>query len=330
MSDLDKIRERLNNSNGGGGNSQSNSGAFYPFWNAPVDTTVSIRFLPDGDENNVFFWRERQIIRIPFASVEGHPELENVIVEVPCMKMYGKNEVCPIQAETKPWWKTEKEDLARRYWPKKTYLYQGFVRASELQEDETPENPIRRFVINKPIHQMIEAALMDPEMENTPTDYDNGTDFKIVKRQGAKYYDYSTSSFARKESALTQDERDAIDQFGLFDLSTFLPKKPDENEQKVIYEMFLESLKGDDATYRLEWANTFRPKGVELNVSATSSAGNTSTSSSTKTEEKEESASKPEKVEEKEPETPESNDSKEEGSGKADDILAQLRSRIND
>ena len=341
--ELDKLREQIQNTGANNTFRQNNSNGFYPFWNTPTDTTVTLRFLPDGDEDNVRFWRERQIIQIPFANVEGHPELENIVVEVPCVKMYGKNEKCPIQEETRPWWKTDKEDYARRYWPKKTYIYQGFVRSSGFEEEEPPENPIRRFVVNKTIHTMIEASIMDPEMESMPTDYDNGTDFKIVKRQGPKYADYSTSSFARKESPLTEDERESIDKFGLFDLSTFLPKKPSQEALDVMYDMFLESLKDQQSTYKLEWAEYFRPKGAQLDTSKVSGGTaaretlntNESVADTVKNNNAEtpmEEESKPEPQPQKETASKESNEEsagEEKGGANADDILSQLRDRIN-
>ncbi|ASV44218.1 hypothetical protein PBI_SCTP2_203 [Salicola phage SCTP-2] len=335
MDELDKLRQKLqNNPANQEGQRQNNSNGLYPFWNTPVDTTVTLRFLPDADEDNIMFWRERQIISIPFASVEGHPEMEDVIVQVPCVKMYGKNEKCPINEETKAWWKTDKEDYARRYWPKKTYLYQGFVRSSGFDEENPPENPIRRFVMNKNIHSMIEASILDPEMEHMPTDYDNGTDFKIVKRQGPKYADYSTSSFARKESPLTDDERKAIDEFGLYDLGSFLPKRPTEDELNVMYQMFVESLKDSQSVFRLEWANYYRPRGVDLDMSKVPNAGaseslkgnesvaNVTTESTQKSEPEPEPEPEPAQ---KAPE-PEADNG---GGSDTDDIVAQLKNRIN-
>jgi hypothetical protein len=38
------------------------------------------------------------------------------------------------------------------------------------------------------------------------------------------------SKWSRKETALTEAEQAAIAEHGLFDLSTFLPKKPSEAE----------------------------------------------------------------------------------------------------
>ena len=45
----------------------------------------------------------------------------------------------------------------------------------------TPENPIRRLIIGPQIFQIIKQALMDPDMEELPTDYTGGVDFRLNK-----------------------------------------------------------------------------------------------------------------------------------------------------
>ena len=79
---------------------------------------------------------------------------------------------------------------------------------------------------------------MDPEIEELPTDLMRGLDFNVRKTQKGGYADYGTSSWARKESALTEVEQAAIEAHGLFNLADFLPKKPSEAELRVIKEMF--------------------------------------------------------------------------------------------
>jgi hypothetical protein len=102
---------------------------------------------------------------------------------------------------------------------------------------------------------------MDPELEELPTDMMRGLDFRISKTSKGGYADYSTSKWARKESALTEAEQSAVDTHGLFDLSTFLPKKPTDVELKVIKEMFEASVDGQP--YDTErWGQYFRPAGV--------------------------------------------------------------------
>ena len=322
MSSLDEIRAKLAKSQGDKAPSSTSSGDIYPFWNAPNDSTTIVRFLPDADENNTFFWRERQMIRIPFASVEGHPELSNVVVEVPCVEMYKEGDKCPILTETRPWWKTDKEELARRYWPAKTYIYQGFVREGHIDE-ESPENPIRRFVVAKSIHKIIEASLLDPEMENLPTNFDHGTDFKITKKKDGQYASYATSGFARRESSLTVEERDAVDKFGLFDLSGFLPRKPTQEDLNVIYAMFEESLKEGDSVYRLEWANKYRPKNTKLDLGNAAVGTGTSTPTPTPSAAPAQESAQSAPAQEPKEEAPAAS------SGGTDDVLAQLRAKMN-
>lgn len=252
---------------GNGGFRSFGASASYPFWDAPNNTTTVLRFLPDSDPNRIYFWRERQVIGIPFATVEGHPELTNVIVEVPCVKMYNKKNVCPIIQDTRNLWGTAEEDIARTYYPKRSYLYQGFVVSSELEEAEVPENPIRRFIVNKTIHKIIESSLTDPEMDSNPVDFEYGLDFRIVKtKQGSSYADYSTSSFARRTRPLNQAEQEAVETHGLFDLTEFLPREPDAEMMDVIMEMYQESRK-PNSQYKLEWSKFYTPKGAKLDQS---------------------------------------------------------------
>jgi hypothetical protein len=155
--------------------------------------------------------------------------------------------------------------MGRKYWKKKSYLFQGFVRDNPLADDKTPENPIRRFIISPQIFNLIKAALLDPELENLPTDYQGGLDFTISKTSKGGYADYSTSKWSRKESALTAEEAAAVEQFGLYNLSEFLPKKPSDVELKVIKEMFEASVDGQayDAD---RWGAYYKPRGVNVVV----------------------------------------------------------------
>jgi hypothetical protein len=108
---------------------------------------------------------------------------------------------------------------------------------------------------------------MDPELENLPTDYLSGLDFRISKTQKGGFADYNSSKWARKESALTDVEQAAVDAHGLFDLNTFLPKKPTDVELRVIKEMFEASVDGQP--YDTErWGQYFRPAGVNAPAGA--------------------------------------------------------------
>jgi hypothetical protein len=264
MATLAEIRARLaeqaqkssGTKQGGGDNS------IYAHWNIQEGTSASLRFLPDADETNTFFWRERQMIKIPFAGVAGQDENKKVYVQVPCVEMWG--DTCPVHATIRPWFKDPNmEALGRTYWKKRSYVFQGFVVSSPMEEDSVPENPIRRFVISPQIFTLIKQALMDPDMENIPTDYQSGTDFRLNKTQKGGYADYSTSGWARKERGLNETELQAIATHGLFNLNDFMPKKPGIDEQRAIFEMFEASVEGK--LYDPEqFGKFYRPSGVQI------------------------------------------------------------------
>jgi hypothetical protein len=264
MASLQEIRARIaaqdTKSNTKGSNTQSDN-SIYPHWNIDEGATATIRFLPDQDSKNTFFWIERQIIKLPFNGVKGDPNVKKVDVQVPCVEMWGEN--CPILAEVRPWYKDETlKEMANKYWKKRSYLFQGFVRQNPLGDDKTPANPIRRFIISPQIFTIIKSSLMDPEMEELPTDYLRGLDFNVKKSSKGGYADYSTSNWARKESALTEAEAAAIEAHGLFNLADFLPKKPGEAELRIMKEMFEASVEGE-AYDNARWGNYFRPWGID-------------------------------------------------------------------
>jgi len=280
MASLAEIRARIQaqeNKSTGSSNQQSDN-AIYPHWNMDEGTTATIRFLPDANSTNTFFWIERQIIKLPFNGVKGDANVKQVQVQVPCMEMYGEN--CPVLAEVRPWYKDESlKEMANKYWKKRSYLFQGFVRQNPIGDDKQPANPIRRFVISPQIFAIIKASIMDPEMEEIPTHYTRGLDFNVKKTSKGGYADYSTSNWARKETALTELEQAAIDSHGLFNLTEFLPKKPSEAELRIIKEMFEASV--DGRPYDNErWGQYYRPYGLEAPAGATTAKQSEATQAS--------------------------------------------------
>ena len=248
------------------GGSQTGDNAIFAHWNIKEGSSATLRFLPDADEGNTFFWKERQMIRLSFPGVKGQDENKPVMVQVPCVEMWG--EQCPVHAEIRPWFKDPAlEDTARKYWKKRSYIFQGFVTDNESPEDNVPENPIRRFVISPQIYKIISAALMDPEFEEIPTDYEAGTDFKVMKSTKGGYADYSTSNWSRRSRSLDQTERDGIAANGLHNLNDFLPKKPDADHLNAIFEMFEASVNGE--LYDVDRFGPFyRPYGIDAPTSA--------------------------------------------------------------
>jgi hypothetical protein len=318
MATLAEIRAKLqaaSQQNTGGVSGGDN--AIFPHWNIAEGTTTTVRFLPDADPNNTFFWVERAMIKLPFAGVKGEVNSKPVTVQVPCMEMWGED--CPILTEVRPWFKDKSlEDMGRKYWKKRSYLFQGFVVDTKLQEDKTPENPIRRFIMSAQIFNIVKNALMDNEIEELPTDYLRGLDFKIVKTTKGGFADYTTSNWARRERALGDAEQAAIKQYGLFDLKGFLPKKPGPVELKVMKEMFEASVDGE--AFDVErWGQYFKPAGMST---PSGSSANAKAPAVTDDEEVDTTSSAASAVAEKVETTPSSD-----ASNRAADIIAMIRKR---
>jgi len=300
--------------------------AIFPFWNMQEGQSSTLRFLPDGNPNAEYFWAERLMIKLPFAGIKGETDSRPVQVQVPCMEMYGES--CPILNEVRGWFKDPSlEEMGRKYWKKRSYIFQGFVTDNPINEDSKPENPIRRFIIGPQIFQIIKASLMDPDMEELPTDYTHGVDFRLNKTSKGGYADYGTSNWARRERPLTDAEMKAINDHGLFNLSDFLPKKPTDVELKVLKEMFEASVDGEayDAD---RWSQYFRPAGVssktgDPQVAASANATATSRTAPTVAEDyDDEPAPAPKAAPATKAEAPA-------GNGGAKDILAMIRARQN-
>lgn len=255
----------------------SRENVLYPHWNIPEGKSSVIRFLPDADQGsepeNPYFWRERLMIKLPFAGIKGQINSKAVVVQVPCVEMW-EGMTCPVLTEVRGWFKDpDLEELGRKYWKKRSYIFQGFVNENALVDDVVPENPIRRFVISTSIFTLIRSLLMDPDIKELPTDYHRGLNFRITKTMQGKYADYGTSSWARMESSLTDAQLQAIDTFGLFDLKSFLPNKPNEEALHVIAEMFRDSVDGE--AYDVEkYGNFYRPYGIEAPSKTTVAGSN--------------------------------------------------------
>ena len=261
MASLAEIRARLQAAEGNKGGSQTGGdNSIYPHWNMEEGQSTTLRFLPDANTKNTFFWQERAMIRLPFAGIKGEMDSKQVYVQVPCVEMWG--DACPILAEVRTWFKDKSlEEMGRKYWKKRSYIFQGFVVEDPLKEDKLPDNPIRRFIIGPQIYAIIRSALMDPELDELPTDYLKGLDFRIAKTSKGGFADYSTSKWSRRERSLTDVESSAVTANGLFDLSGFLPKKPTDVELKIMKEMFEASVDGE--AYDMErWGQYFKPAGM--------------------------------------------------------------------
>jgi hypothetical protein len=116
------------------------------------------------------------------------------------------------------------------------------------------EGVLNPLSISPQIHNIIHAAIIDPELDNMPTDSAGGLNFKIVKSTKGNYADYSTSAFSRKPTDLSEEQLSAILEHGLYDLSKEVPAKPDAETIQDYWDMFQASLNGeefDDFKYKM-------------------------------------------------------------------------------
>tara|TARA_B100001971_G_scaffold33513_1_gene28149 strand:+ start:140135 stop:141178 length:1044 start_codon:yes stop_codon:yes gene_type:complete len=267
MPDINEIRARLQRAAAQKDNQGSSRGPspLYRHWDAPDDSRIEVRFLPDANADNVYFWREKQMIKLEFSSVLGQPDFNKgkpFIVQVPCVEMYNDGRSCPVSREVSSWFNTDMDSLARKYWKKRSYIMQGFVLQDPTNEEQPPENPIRQFNINSQIFKNVREGLLDPDMLHTPTDYNNGTNFVIKKTKNGQYADYTTSNWSRNESALSQEHMDAIQKYELKDLNTLLPKVPSDEDLLIIKDMFEASVSGEPYDPS-RWGEHFRPYGLK-------------------------------------------------------------------
>lgn len=263
---LDEIRKKLaamEPKKAGGG--KTGPQLVYPHWNLKPNTGSEIRLLPDGNDDNVLFWSELQKINLTFPGVKGHDENKPITIAVPCIETWDGKNKCPILNEIRPWWNDDAlKATASKYWVKRSYFMQGYVVQSGIEEAEVPENPIRRFNFTNQIFNIVKAALVDPELEQSPVDFVNGLNFFINATQKGNFADYTTSKWARRESAVAQHVMDAIANHGLPDLSSYLPERPDSEHISAQFDMFKDSLDGelyDPAKY----GDFYKPYGLELN-----------------------------------------------------------------
>lgn len=280
ISEMEKMRalleaEEAKNQNKGSNSSSGKigNGPVYPHWAIPIDSYASVRFLPDGG-SNPFFWVDRSIRKIPFTSVKG-VDLGNrkqVEVQVPDLDQFEKG-LDPIQKVISPWWNEGRQEEYRTYKRRFSHIYQGFVRShpgfvdnkgNKVEEEEAPENPIRRFIFSPKIHETIKGIIMNPKVRHSPVDFENGRDFEIHLKKQGQFNNYDSSNWSLDgENPLTVEELEAIDKFGLEKLQDFAPSRPNEDHINAIEEIFQASLAG--LPYDFErWGSFYRPSGVDF------------------------------------------------------------------
>lgn len=180
---------------------------FFPFWKAPDDSTTIFRFLPDADESNPMqFLVENHIHEL---MIDGQKK------RIPCLKMYGED--CPVCKHSASLYAKGKEaeelgdsegakrwnDQGKQFYRKLSYIGQGIVLESPVDHDQ---DVIVKLVDFSPkIYKVMQGAFQSGDLEKEPYDFFEGYNFRFKKIKGAYGSDYSTSSFAPKQTPLSED-----------------------------------------------------------------------------------------------------------------------------
>jgi len=236
---LDQIRANFKASTPQNTNRPNN---YYPFWDAPVDTAVEIRFLPDANEENPLGFLVEKLYHV--LTINGEEK------KVPCLKMYG--EECPICKVSQAYYKSKDEDNGKKYYRKKQHIAQALIIDDPLPPDpdtgETHTGKVRYIALGYQLFNIIKDAFESGDFDDVPWDFENGTNFIIKKTQQGKYASYTVGSkFARRSTALSDDQI-AVAKSDMVDLSTLLPAQPGRESVEAMLEAALtgSSYESDD------------------------------------------------------------------------------------
>jgi hypothetical protein len=235
-------------------------------WNLDFDKSCTFRFLPDGDESNVFFWKKKMLWEWKFPTAEG----TEVKIVMPCKKTFDPAAKCEVYSLLGDMFSLSKKTgdqshagSAKAYWVKTSFLMQGFVRYSDYKEEQVPESLIRKFDFTKDVFQdTIENRVQDTNpdtcLKSWPVDFENGLNYVVKKTQGSNgYANYRGSSFGSNPSALSEEERAAISG-GVPSLARYLPTQLTDEAYGLQMTMLETALSG--GVWNKEWEDAgFKP-----------------------------------------------------------------------
>lgn len=230
--DMNALRSRFKSNNRTSNQSNSPSDSrYYPFFLAETGTETNVRFCPDKNEDNQWFFLERDIHRIP---VNGE------IKKVPCLKMYGHE--CPICDSSRAFYKKEGKNSAtgKQLYRKRDWLAQVYINKDALppnpETKETFEGKVKAVVVTSQVYEAIDISLEDVDIP--PHQYIGGSDFLIRPTQDGNYRSYVRSRFAKSPSDLDDDIIDYIEA-NIVDLRTLLPAEPNIDDVNGYLTSFL-------------------------------------------------------------------------------------------
>jgi len=285
--DLNALRARYNAETA---KIKNNSGNFtsqvFDFRNLKVGDSVRVRFIEDSDDNQVF-WRERRTRALKFNSVKdtsGAVINQTAYVDVPAFNkkfdeplwsnppqqyIFDSSEDA-IQKRIGNFWDgtdTGKE-LYNKFKRRKTYVMRGFL---ESDVENYERNKVYRFIVTEDLFNLISSFMSDTEIAYAPTDKVNGLDFIInvtgknasINGKTQEVKDYTTSKYARKETPLSQEELDYLENNELPPLLTFVYPRPDNEHEQAMIEMFNAIM--DEEPYDVSrWGKFYKPNNIQF------------------------------------------------------------------
>lgn len=212
---------------------QSRPNNYYPFWNMKVGDQVTVRFLPDLNQDNPFGFMVEKLMHT--LTINGENKT------VPCLKMY--DEECPICKVSSAFYKDDDKVNGKKYWRKKQNIVQALIVEDPLPADpetkETHEGKVRFLNLGYQIYNVIKEAFESGELDEVPFAYKDGCNFIIKKTKQGEYDNYAVGTkFARRPSDLTDDEIAYVED-NIASLETLLPPKPDYNKIESMLEAAL-------------------------------------------------------------------------------------------
>lgn len=205
------------------GSSNADWKKFFNFWKADVDTTSTIRFLPDLDETNTLGFLVENLSHE--LVVNGKRE------RVPCLKMYGED--CPICELSQKYYDEKSpehnEALGKKYYRKKSYIGQCVVIDTPIEHDA--DQIVKLIELGPAIFKNIQAAFQSGDLEEAPFELKGGYNFRIKKTKSGEYASYNTSSFSPKQTDLDDE---LISKLSLYNLADFRTARVSREELEAM------------------------------------------------------------------------------------------------
>ena len=287
MLSLQELREK-NNAQVARASGNSTSPSVFNFRDLKAGDSVRVRFIDDTGPNDTF-WREKRIRIFQFPNVIdsiGETYNQTAYVEVPAFntkynesmlsnppaEYVYKSEDDVIQKRISGFWDDTEagRSLYSKFSRKKSYVFRGFL---ESDVEGYERNKVYRFIINEELFQLIKSFLSNMEIDVIPTNVDNGLDFiiNVTSKQASingvtqEVKAYSTSTWARKETPLTDAEKKYLAENTLDPLLTYIPERPTSEQERVMVEMFDACMNGESYDVR-KWGSVFKPNNVQFDA----------------------------------------------------------------